>query len=790
MRMNLLKILSAGILLIACCAAAQVSVPTQHNNNNRTGENRQETWLNTSNVNVSNFGKLFALPADGNIYAQPLYVANLAIAGAVRNVLFVATEHDTVYAFDADDSKGTILWQKSLGNSVPSQDVCAASGCFYPDITPEIGITSTPVIDLVRQVIYLVAKNKDSDNSYHFRLHALNIISGEEMPGSPVEVIAPGFNVLFHLNHPGLLLANGKVYLGFGSLGDFPTWHGWLMAYDATTLQQKAVFNTSPSSSEGSIWQGGQGPVADNAGNIYVATGNGPFDINTGGSAYGDSILKLTGSGFSVLDYFTPDDQSSLSSNDADLGSGGPILLPGTNVLVSAGKDGWVRVMDTGNLGKFNATFDADLQEWQVFSGQFIGAPVYWSSSTFGPLLYTYGPADLPKAFRFSGGTFQTSPVSVGTIRNVAGDASNAALAVSSSGDTPGSGILWSAASASGDPAHSPMPGILRAFDAANLANELWDSNQNSARDKPGSYAKYVSPIVANGKVYLATVSGEVAVYGLLAAPGFALQAAPVSASVPAGGTVTYTLSVAPNNGLSQPVSFTCFGLPAGASCSFNPSSVTTAGGPAQTIATVAVPAAAESSDSSITFSGTAGAVHGSATVTLSVTDFDLQPSTAAATVTAGSSATYQLTVSPKNGFNSAVSLSCSAPTGVGISCVVDSSITVAGAPATAKLSVTTTGPAASLKHPRHPFPLYATFLFLPAVLLQGWRSPRFRQRRKFFQGLGLLLLSGLVSCGGGGTPNRTSGIAGVTPAGTYSVRVTARSGPLIRTTSVSLNVQ
>ncbi|HKW67329.1 MAG TPA: hypothetical protein VJP04_08585 [Terriglobales bacterium] len=785
MRMNLLKILSAGILLIACCAAAQVSVPTQHNNNNRTGENRQETWLNTSNVNVSNFGKLFALPVDGNIYAQPLYVANLAIAGAERNVLFVATEHDTVYAFDADDSTGTILWQKSLGNSVPSQDVCAASGCFYPDITPEIGITSTPVIDLVRQVIYVVAKNKDSDNSYHFRLHALNIISGEEMPGSPVEVIAPGFNVLFHLNHPGLLLANGKLYLGFGSLGDFPTWHGWLMAYDATTLQQKAVFNTSPSSSEGSIWQGGQGPVADNAGNIYVATGNGPFDINTGGSAYGDSILKLNASSLSVLDYFTPDDQSSLSSNDADLGSGGPILLPGTNVLVSAGKDGWVRVMDTGNLGKFNATFDADLQEWQVFTGQFIGAPVYWSSSTFGPLLYTYGPADLPKAFRFSSGTFQTSPVSVGAIRNVAGDASNAALAVSSSGDTPGTGILWSAASANGDPAHSPMPGILRAFDATNLANELWDSNQNSARDQPGSYAKYVSPIVANGKVYLATVSGEVAVYGLLAAPGFTLQAAPVSALVPAGGTVTYTLSVAPQNGFSQAVSFTCFGLPAGASCSFNPSSVMTAGGPAQTVATVAVPSAAESSDSPITFSGTAGAVHGSTSVTLSVTDFDLEPSTAAATVKAGSSATYQLTVNPKNGFNSAVSLSCSAPTGVGISCVVDSSIMVAGAPAMAKLNVTTTGPAAALKHP---FPLYATFLLLPAFLLQRRRVPRVRKLRHVLHCIGVLLLLMLASCGGGGASS--GGAAAVTPAGTYSVSVTARSGPLTRTTSVSLNVQ
>jgi hypothetical protein len=775
-----------------------VSVLTNHNDNGRTGQNLQETSLTTSNVNVSNFGKLFTRTVDGYIYAQPLYVPGLSIGGKTRNVVYVATEHNSVYAFDADDPTASApLWHvtpTTLGTSVPSGDVCiglSIAECPYKDLLPEIGITGTPVIDPASSTIYVVAKSKNtSNNTYHFKLHALDLITGAEKFGGPVEVTAPGFNVLFHLNHPGLLLANGRVYLGFGSLGDIPSWHGWLMAYDAATLQQKAVFNASPSSSEGSIWQGGQGPVADSAGNVYVATGNGLFNANTGGSAYGDSILKLNGSSLSVLDYFTPDDQSSLSSNDADLGSGGPILLPGTNVLVSAGKDGWVRVIDTGNLGKFNATFDADLQEWQVFSGQFIGAPVYWSSSTFGPLLYTYGPADLPKAFRFNGSSFQTTPVSVGTIRNIAGDASNAALAVSSSGDTPGSGILWSAASASGDPAHSPMPGILRAFDATNLANELWDSNQNSARDKPGSYAKYVSPIIANGKVYLATVSGEVAVYGLLAAPGFTLEATPVSASAPAGGTVAYTLSVAPQNGFSQAVSFTCFGLPAGASCSFNPGSVTTAGGPAQTVATIGVPAAAESSDSAITFSGTAGAVHGSASVTLSVTDFDLQPSTAAATVKAGSSATYQLTVNPKNGFDSAVSLSCSAPTGVGISCVVDSPVTVAGAPATAKLSVSTTGPAATLKHPRGSFPLYATFLFLPAVLLQMARVPQRRKLRHVLHCIGVLLLMMVVSCGGGGTSNGTSGISGVTPAGTYTVRVTARSGALSRTTSVSLNVQ
>jgi len=260
-RAILLKLLSASVLLITTCVGAQVSVPTQHNNNNRTGENRQEPWLNTSNVNVSNFGKLFALPVDGNIYAQPLYVPGLAIGGKTRNVVYVATEHNSVYAFDADDPTALApLWHVTptiLGTSVPSGDVCiglSIAECPYKDLVPEIGITGTPVIDPASSTIYVVAKSKNtSNNTYHFKLHALDLITGAEKFGGPVEVTAPGFNVLFHLNHPGLLLANGRVYLGFGSLGDIPSWHGWLMAYDAATLQQKAVFNASPSSTESSI---------------------------------------------------------------------------------------------------------------------------------------------------------------------------------------------------------------------------------------------------------------------------------------------------------------------------------------------------------------------------------------------------------------------------------------------------------------------------------------------------------------------------------------------------------
>lgn len=777
-----------AVLALSSVLSAQVSVLTEHYDNNRTGENQQEIWLNTSNVNVSNFGKLFVLPVDGNIYAQPLYVANLVIAGVERNVLYVATEHNTIYAFDADDPSGVILWHKTLGTTVPSQDVCAASGCVYQDIVPEIGITSTPVIDKNKQTIYVLAKNKDSDNTYHYRLHALNILSGAELPGSPVDVTASGFNVLYHLSHPALLLANGKLYLGFGSLGDTSPWHGWLMTYDATTLQQKAVFNASAGSSEDSIWQGGQGPAVDAAGNVYVGTANGPFNVNTGGSAYGDSILKLDGSSLSVLDYFTPDDQSSLSAGDTDLGTGGPILLPGTNLLVSGGKDGWIRVMDTGNMGKFNATFNADFQEWQATSGQIIGAPVYWTNSTVGPLLYLYGAGDLPKAFRFNGTTFQTTAVSVGTIRNTSGDANNAALAVSSNGETSGSGILWSSGTASGDPSHSPMPGIMRAFDAADLANELWDSNQNSSRDAVGNYAKYVSPVVANGKVYLATVSGRLVVYGLLAPPAFTLQAAPATVAVVAGGSASYNVSVSTQNGFSQPVTLSCLGMPPGYSCSFNPASVTPTSGTVQASATVVVPPGAAASDQTITVNGTAGALHGSVPVTVSVKSFDLSVAPKTATVSAGSAATYQLTVTPQNGFSSAIGLSCSGPANAGISCAIESSVTPGAAPALVTLTVTTAGQAAVLRH-LHPFsPLYSLVLLLPAAFLGGgYHKRRSRLLVRVGSLLTLVVLALLLAnCGGGSS---AAGPA-VTPSGAYTITVNASSGALTRTTSVALTVQ
>jgi hypothetical protein len=519
-------------------------VTTHHNDVSRTGQNLSETVLNTSNVNVNRFGKLFTCQVDGYVYAQPLYVGQVTISSTLHNVVYVATENNSVYAFDAD--KGTQLWHVNLGTAVPSTDISST----YKDLTPVIGITGTPVIDPVSSTIYLVAKTKDASNNYHQNLHALDITSGTEMPGSPVEITAsvPGsgsgssggtvaFQPLYQLNRPGLLLLNGVVYIAFGSHGDIGPYHGWVLGYSASTLAQIAVFNTTPNGSEGAVWQGGQGLVAD-ADNIYFMTGNGTFDANTGGTEYGDSVVKLaTSTGLSVSDYFTPDNQSSLNQSDADLGSGGPTLLPGTNSILGGGKDGILRLINTAGMGKFNSAFNADLQEFQATSGIIMIGPIYWNSPNHGPLAYLWGPGDHLKAFEFLNGSFQTTPVTQSTATNPAGNSNAAPLSLSANGSTSGTGILWAALSNSGDSNQQTVAGILRAFDATNLSTELWNSQLNATRDSVGNYAKFAPPTIANGKVYLATFSNQLLVYGLLPPPVLSVISISPTSGRAAGGT-------------------------------------------------------------------------------------------------------------------------------------------------------------------------------------------------------------------------------------------------------------
>jgi len=408
-------------------ASGQSDVLTHRNDNMRTGQNTSETILTASNVNSATFGKLFSLPTDGYVYAQPLYKSNVLIAGKTHNVLFVATEHDSVYAFDADGQSSLPLWQVSFIN--PSAGITTVPSSDIPDfsIDPEIGITGTPVIDPQSGTLYVVAKTKEN-GSYFQRLHALDITTGAEKFGGPVviqaSVLGTGDGNDGHGNIPfdpfhqnqraALLLANGVVYIAFASYGDAKPYHGWVLGYNAATLQRVAVFNDTPNGSNGGIWQSGEGPSADASGNIFVISGNGTFDADVGGIDFGDSFLKLStnGGGLTLVDFFTPFNQAFLNSNDLDLGSTGTLLLPdqtGTahpHLVLGAGKDGNAYLVDRDNMGHFRSTDNSQIVQTIAISGSIYGTPASWQNN-----IYFLPHNDRLKAFQLSGGCFPPPPL-------------------------------------------------------------------------------------------------------------------------------------------------------------------------------------------------------------------------------------------------------------------------------------------------------------------------------------------------------------------------------------------
>lgn len=526
------------LILCACTISPSLwgaQVLTQHNDVMRSGVNASETLLTTSNVNPNQFGKVFSRAVDAEIYAQPLYVPNLNING-IRNVVFVATEGNTVYAFDADNASASgPLWSVNLGTPV----LATAVDC-PGNLAPQIGITSTPVIDLSTRTIYVDAKTTDSAG-YHHKLHALDLLSGSEKFGGPVEVAASvsgtgsgsvgalvTFNPLIQNQRSGLLLNNGIVYLMFGSHCDENPYHGWVMGYSARTLRQTAVFLSSPNGAGAGIWQAGQGPAVDSNGSLFLATGNGTFDYNTGGSDAGDTVLKLS-SGLAMQGYFTPNDQAYLDTSDRDLGSGGVLLLPplpGTsaNLAIAGGKEGILYLLSRTSLGQFNTT-DAVVQEWQAASGGIFSAPVYWNGS-----LYLWSNRDPLRQFEWSSGSFLTSAAhSASTPATFPGGI----LSLSANGTTPGTGIVWGTLGTASS-GNQVVAGVLHAYDASNVSIELWNSYMNKARDDFGNFAKFCPPTIANGRVFIATSSNQLAVYGLLSnltAPGN-LTAAPGAFSV------------------------------------------------------------------------------------------------------------------------------------------------------------------------------------------------------------------------------------------------------------------
>jgi hypothetical protein len=519
-----------------------VRVLTQHNDIARTGQNISEMILNTTNVNDNQFGKLFAMTVDGQVYAQPLYVPGVTINGGVHNVVIIATEADSVYAYDADSSAAP-LWKASLvdaahgagANEAPLNNATTI-GCS--DLQPLIGITATPVIDAASNTVYVEAKSTNGTNYFH-RLHSLDLLTGNEKSPGPIHITATvagtgdgstNGQLIFDSDimslhaqaRSGLLLINGTIYVAFGSHCDFSPYHGWLFGYDETTLVQKSVYVTTPNGGLGGFWMSGAGIAADSNGNIYIPSANGDFDTaNVPARETGDTMLKFgsTNQILMLLDYFTPEDQQSLDDNDTDLGSGGTLLLPDQpgsfpHILVQAGKEGIVYVLNrdqltTGNLHYCSGcTSDTEILGESFAVGGMWGMPAYWNNN-----LYFWGSADVLKSIPILNGLPDFTHI-VGN-SNVLGFP-GPTPSVSSNGTTAGTAIIWAIDSTQyGSPGPGPGPAVLYAYDATNVTSLLYSSAQNASRDAAGNAVKFTVPTIANGKVYLGT-STEVDVYGLL----------------------------------------------------------------------------------------------------------------------------------------------------------------------------------------------------------------------------------------------------------------------------------
>ena len=518
------------LLLSTLMINGQVNILTQHNDRLRTGANLNETILNTNNVIPYAFGKLYEYPVSGHVYAQPLYVSGLNIPGkGVRNVLFIATMHNDIYAFDADDpmQTSTPLWNVNLGPSVPLPDPNIGKACGnYNDIKIEIGILSTPYIDLSSKTIYLVVKTKEGAQ-YIDRIHALDITTGAEKNGSPKIIqgnvngtgvggtngVIPFISVNEN-QRSSLVVSNGIVYVAYAGYCDTPPYHGWIFGYDANDLSQRIIFNSTPNGDEGGIWMSGQGPAVDANGDLYVITGNGAFNAAT--KDYGDCFLRLrpNGNTLDVVDYFSPFNQAALDKDDIDLGSDGALLIPGTNLVTGSGKEGILYLLNRDNLGKFNSTQDTCLQRFKIFNGHMHGSTVYWSDFAGTGLTYWWSEYDRLKATRLNNGLYNQTPVALGPQAPNQG-MPGAMLSISANGTTAGSSILWATIPTIEDANHGTVDGMLRAFDAADVSRELWNSEQLTSRDRLGKFAKFCSPTIANGKVYASTFSNKVVVYGI-----------------------------------------------------------------------------------------------------------------------------------------------------------------------------------------------------------------------------------------------------------------------------------
>jgi len=514
-----------GVLLSISHPVTQAQVTTSQYDNARTGATLSETALTPQNVNPKQFGKLGVMKVDGVVFAQPLFVPGVEIPGkGTHDVLFVATEHDSVYAFDAGRPNDPPLWKTSFLDEKREVTTLSSHDVSCPFIEPEVGITSTPVIDLKTGTLYVLARtmirHAMASNEYFQHLHALAITTGVEKFGGPKLIVAsaPGkgddsnkdqqiaFNPLRENPRAALLLTNGNLFLTWASSCDRGPYHGWVMAYDPETLAQKAALNVTPDGNEGGIWESDTGPAADADGNVFVPTGNGTFNVSTGGKDYGDSVLKLglKGSSLAILDYFTPRDQEHMADTDMDLGSAGPVLLPDQpgphrHLVLQPSKDKRIFVLDRDSLGKFHSDRDAIVQTQPVKGGGF-GAMAYWNGHA-----YYVGEDDALRDYAVNNG--ELKPTAASSIKFDGG----ATPTVSANGNKDA--VVWVASKKSSG--GRVRQAVLYAFDAANVVQPIYNSATNDAHDGAGMAARFVIPVVVNGRVYLGTRS-EVDVYGLL----------------------------------------------------------------------------------------------------------------------------------------------------------------------------------------------------------------------------------------------------------------------------------
>lgn len=510
------------ILIALATLAHSQDVLTYHNNNNRTGLNNKETTLTPSNVNSSTFGKLFVVPADGLVDAEPLYISAVTISGVQHNLLVVVSEHGTVYAYDADN--GASLWHISTLKS--GETTSDDRGCSQ--VTPEIGITSTPVVVRPKTgnpVIYVVAMSKDGSGNYHQRLHALDATSGAELHSGPIDIAAkyPGtgdnssggfviFDPSQYKERAGLLLIGSTVYLAWASHCDIRPYTGWIIGYNINTLAQTTVLNVTPNANEGAIWGAGAGMAADGSGNIILLDANGVFDstLNSSGfpaqGDYGNAFMRVTtNGGLAVADYFEMDNESQENGSDIDLGSGGTLLVNVKDsagklweLAVGAGKDNNLYVVDRTNMGKFNSSSNSIYQE---LSGGLPGG-IYSMPAAFNNRIY-YGPVGSPiLAFQFKNARLLTSPVA-----QTANSFGYPGATPSISANSGQNAIVWAA--------ENSNPAVLHAYNAATL-QEIYNTNQAAnRRDQFGNGNKFITPMIANGKVYVGTTNG-VGAFGLL----------------------------------------------------------------------------------------------------------------------------------------------------------------------------------------------------------------------------------------------------------------------------------